>query len=139
MTPVDQEFLHDPENGIHGDCMRACVASILNLPISEVPHFGEGDALHNAEIYWNNLANYLATKGLFHLELNSFDLEISKCPTDIYHLIYGKTIRGTEHATVGRNGELIHVPHPSKAGLVGNKEDWTFGFLIPIFNTNEPQ
>jgi hypothetical protein len=39
MKPIDQEFMHDPEKGIIGDCFRACIASILELDINEVPHF----------------------------------------------------------------------------------------------------
>jgi hypothetical protein len=41
MTPVDQEFLK--ERGEPGDCWRACIATILGLPLAEVPHI-----LHDA-------------------------------------------------------------------------------------------
>jgi hypothetical protein len=38
VKPQDQEFIYVP--GVqYGDCMRACVASLLDLPIAEVPHF----------------------------------------------------------------------------------------------------
>jgi hypothetical protein len=39
MKPVDQEFVHRPDIGQHGDCQRAVIASLLELPITEVPHF----------------------------------------------------------------------------------------------------
>ena len=35
MRPVDQEFTHRPEVGQHGDCQRAVIASLLELPIME--------------------------------------------------------------------------------------------------------
>ena len=41
MTPVFQTII-DPENG---DCERACVATILDLPIEDVPNFVEKDCV----------------------------------------------------------------------------------------------
>lgn len=35
MIPIDQEFV----GGGHGDCLRACYASLLELPIDAVPNF----------------------------------------------------------------------------------------------------
>ena len=46
MTPVSQRILASPKRGdghnglgIAGDCFRACVATILDLPYEGVPHF----------------------------------------------------------------------------------------------------
>lgn len=38
MKPVRQLYRHDPANGVYGDCWRACIASVLELPIEDVPH-----------------------------------------------------------------------------------------------------
>ena len=44
MTPVDQRVLdHDPARGRFGDCLRACVASVLELPYEAVPQFAVAD------------------------------------------------------------------------------------------------
>lgn len=40
MIPVMQTVVGDGQDGRpNGDCLRACVASIFELPIEEVPHF----------------------------------------------------------------------------------------------------
>lgn len=39
MTPCRNQSRHDPDNGTVGDCHRCCVAAILDLEPSEVPHF----------------------------------------------------------------------------------------------------
>ena len=39
MLLQNQTVKHDPENGLYGDCYRACVACLLNLEVDQVPHF----------------------------------------------------------------------------------------------------
>ena len=41
MTPVKQQFLHDPPTS-YGDCHRAALASLLDLTIDDVPNFMHG-------------------------------------------------------------------------------------------------
>ena len=62
MTPVKQEFVHDPSNGVYGDCQRAVIASLLDLPLSEVPHF-LGISKNQAEGYWTLLQTFLRERG----------------------------------------------------------------------------
>jgi len=62
VKPADQEFLHLPEIGQHGDCQRAVIASLLDLPIAEVPHFlqlANGDPVK----YWEGLQRFVASRG----------------------------------------------------------------------------
>lgn len=33
MIPIDQTDLHDPDNGVVGNCFIACVASIMEFPL----------------------------------------------------------------------------------------------------------
>ena len=40
MTPqTQQQNIHSPLKGQYGDCVRACIASALDLPIAVVPNF----------------------------------------------------------------------------------------------------
>lgn len=39
MKPVNCTVKDDPANGSYGDCVRACVASILEMESDQVPHF----------------------------------------------------------------------------------------------------
>lgn len=138
MTPVDQEFLHDPANGSYGDCQRAAIASILNLPLSAVPHFNADNT--DVLTFHTRLKDFLATKNLGHYEFTAFDFTMFGYPepTPVYHLIYGMTERGFQHAVVGYNGEVVHDPHPSKAGLLPDKGQWSYGLLLPTFQGTKP-
>ena len=130
MKPVDMSVQHFPDLGQYGDCQRACIASLLELDINRVPHFGEsGDDLE----FHLSLNSFLAKHGYFHLEVSRVDFDdvwFEGSP-DCYHLIYGRTCRGTWHAVVGFNGEIAHDPHPSRAGLLESERDnWNFAFLV---------
>ncbi len=130
MIPVDQEFSHDENNGVWGDCMRAVIASLLDLPRNEVPHF-----LHEAkgDRYQFDLlvAKFCQSKGLVYMQCL---MEAWSLPADavVYHEIMGPSPRDPTlfHAVVGRNGEIVHDPHPDKIGLAGDPTDWWYGFLV---------
>lgn len=134
MIPVDQEFMHDPANGTWGDCMRACVASLLDLPREAVPHFFAGGVETSAE-FDRRVADFLATHGLIELQLLAPSKTAMHFTRDCYHLIYGHTERGTYHAVVGLNGAMVHDPHPSRAGLLADK-NISFAYLV---RTGRPQ
>jgi hypothetical protein len=53
MIPVVQSIVGDGRDGRPvGDCMRACFASIFELPLSSVPHFAESPSWWTAMQYW---------------------------------------------------------------------------------------
>jgi hypothetical protein len=129
MTPVDQLHLHNSEdqNAEKGDCFRCCVATLLDMPASEVPHFC---GLPAPSINWvPRLQGWLAPLGLLYIEVADIHpcwLVSSRRPLVIAG---GKSPRGEfGHSVVGevsRDGfRLIHDPHPSRAGIVGDPEDY---------------
>jgi len=129
MIPIDQTILHDPDNGQYGDCQRACVASLLEIPIEEVPHFLETgiDADFNKKY-----GEFLESRNLFQLIINANSSYIF--PVKCYHFIYGLTERGTLHGVIGLNGKMVHDPHPSRSGLLeSDKDNWVFAFLVPTY------
>src|SRR3954462_14709277 len=113
MVPADQEFLYQETPRVYGDCVRASIASVLELPISEVPHF-----LHLAkgEVYENYclIEDFLLAKGCEVLwQVNIEDhLVVGR---NVYHLISGQSPRDPTigHMVVGLNGAICHDPHPS--------------------------
>ncbi len=130
MKPQDQEFLKTETQA--GDCARAVIASLLELPMTEVPHFlAESDgtsfgfydliekflAKHGYEMHWHSSLMYHLVEG-----------------QEVYHYISGPSPRGNAlyHAVVGMNGLVAHDPHPSREGLLGTPNDWHYGFLVPI-------
>lgn len=119
MIPVDQQFLHDTETGSVGDCFRACIASVLELPIEAVPHF----ALLGSR--WQRvLDGYLA--GL------SREIEWAPGlpPEDLWAIVTVTSPRSQDikHSVIWHGGKMVHDPHPSRAG--GSNPDGYF-YLVP--------
>ena len=137
MTPVDQEFVHAPEIGQHGDCQRAVIASLLDLPISAVPHFlqeANGDAVG----FWEGLQAFCRSKGLAYFTVPArAGAAFFGADDGIYHEISGPSPRGNgvTHAVVGKDGQVFFDPHPSKAGLAGDPGQWEFSYLVRICNS----
>ena len=132
MKPVDQEFVHRPEIGQLGDCQRAVIASLLELPISEVPHFLQ-DCKGDPSDYWGAIQAFLAARGLAYIWVPSRSgFAFFGEGVDVYHEIAGPSPRGNGvlHAVVGRNGVIVHDPHPSKAGLAGDPSEWEHSYLV---------
>ena len=117
MKPVDQTILHDPENGKHGDCMRACVASVLELPIEEVPHFTDGDREDWIKGYLRFLHDHewlLYGRG----GIGGPHPEIGKDECPYYFAIGPSPRKGSHnHMVVCHKGEVVHDPHPDKTFL----------------------
>ncbi len=126
MRPVDQTILgRGPEfNEPPGDCFAACIASILEVPLADVPNFCAEKAWYTALNLW------LGPRGLYYVEV--------LVPDDApyvrdwgFHVISGDGPRGCRHSIVGFGGKMVHDPHPSRAGLLaGSKEPKEFGLLV---------
>jgi hypothetical protein len=117
MRPVDQTRFGGPSAPPDewGDCFAASVASILEIPLSEVP-----PGLGTAE-GWEVECNAWLRR--FGLAVVSFEWDTRwprEWPPEAWHLLAGRSPRGDwDHSTVGRKGQVVHDPHPSRAGLVG--------------------
>jgi hypothetical protein len=105
---VEQRKPHDPGNGVTGDCYRACVASMLRFPYEAVPAFEDTPSSIHFRLM---VDNYLAMFDLYsHRELEA---------PDGYSIAVGPSPRfpGMAHCCIALDGEIIHDPHPRKAGL----------------------
>lgn len=109
MKPVMQTKLIG--NELHlGNCLAACVASILEWPLWAVPAFEDARrGLHMNHL----LADWLELIGR---ELDWRDGH-QFVPGEFY-IASGKSPRDVYHAVVYRDGVLVHDPHPSGAGIV---------------------
>jgi len=133
MTPREQVFPHDPDNGVYGDCFRAVIASLLNCETDQVPHFMFDNP--DVDTYNMRLHQFLDTLDLFYLEIlsNAWEFEEwkknSHIEGDIYHVISGESPRfpGVGHSVVGCNGKVVHDPHPDKTGLLSIE---SYGMLV---------
>jgi hypothetical protein len=106
----DMEFL--TEDGHMGDCVRACTATILGLPRSEVPHFVRD---HGGD--WRGpWQDFVAGRGFVVVEIDP-----RQRPACCY-LGCGPTVRTSEyrpasHMVVMDGHRVSHDPHPSRSGL----------------------
>ncbi|MGI8600346.1 MAG: hypothetical protein ACR2KB_13925 [Chitinophagaceae bacterium] len=124
------------EHVVNGNCLAACIASLLELPITEVPnvevfyHFPKED-----DFYWDVLEKFLSSKGYelttndrfkcFHRELCDLSFGNEEWLADDtislrgqFYLVTGKSPRGLSHITIWQNGKMVHDPHPTKEGLI---------------------
>lgn len=128
MIPVDQQFLHDPANGQEGDCFRACIASILELPIEDVPHFAQLTG-GRSEDFWNMAYDWLEDRGYGYVHSTMLNGPIFSKGS--YHLLSGPSPRGIGwHCVVALCGKIVHDPHPSRAGLAGTQKEWLSAYLV---------
>lgn len=132
MKPVDQEFIHAPEQGLIGDCQRAVIASLLELPIGEVPHFMK-DSNGDAANFWERIQVFCRSHGYAYLVIPARSGgAFFGDDGDVFHEISGPSPRGNgiTHAVVGCNGQIVFDPHPSRAGLAGDSSQWEYGYLV---------
>ena len=110
--------------GEDGNCLAACLATLLRLDINEVPGFFSDD-----EGTWREkMGAWLVARGWGHLCITGAP---PKMLGPALSIVSGKSPRGDWlHATVWRGCELLHDPHPSRAGLVGEPVDTIV--LVPL-------
>lgn len=110
MKPVDQTTFGHPG----GNCFSACVASLLELSIDDVPYFMDEE--DGKPKWYEQLDSWLAPRGFYALHFDVVDRERTVWPKGFYIRI-GKSSRG-DHAVVGRGGAVVFDPHPSREGLI---------------------
>ncbi len=121
---VDQTiFASDPNRP--GNCVSACAATHLGLPLDAVPHFIEQvpgstvDGSEGADGWWWLLIGFMAgAAGLWPTELDSID---DGHPDEVLW-VAGPSPRGVLHQVLYRNGALWHDPHPSRDGVLEVRE-----------------
>lgn len=146
MTPVCQEFYarykgEEPGPGVEGDCFRAALASLLDLPLSAVPHFlkeAEGDKIY----FWQLVQSWLAGRGqamiLTRGMMFSHFAYAGMAP--VFHLIVGEDEDGDGHTLVGLNGKVVWDPNPSMPELISQPSDLVFCFVVnTAASAKEPQ
>lgn len=138
MKPVDMIVKHDPANGSWGDCTRACVASIFELPAEEVPHFaqyGEEEPVDGVLPWITRLRQWLTPRGfgMIFVEVQSKEQHWSGEAMAFHHMRAGKTRRGTFHDTVYFGDILAHDPqHEDRAGLLEDEYPICYTIFVKL-------
>ena len=133
MTPEICTVKHDPANGTYGDCVRACVASILDLDSEAVPHFYHDDA--DGAIIQRRMIDFLAPIGLapfvihYPGALNRDELFalLGEVNPAGHYMLFGSFPQGGDHVIVCKGGEVVHDPAWAHAPLInpGSNGYWT--------------
>lgn len=124
MRPTDQTTFGDKQ----GNCFAACIASVLELPLEDVPNF----CVVYPDTWYDELNAWLHERGMFAMGFSAPTAEFFReHMRDAWCIVSGPAARGCDHATVWRNGALQHDPHPSRAGIISAKDVIVFGLLDP--------
>lgn len=119
---VTQTRLHTEE--VNGNCMAACFASVLGGDIAEY------DAIIDPVIggnWWHAVEELWRSHGYLIMRISASASDWSGGP-DALCFASGTSPRGVRHMCVYAGGEIVHDPHPSRAGLT---EITDYSILVP--------
>lgn len=142
-TRVDQTiFVTDTAR--KGNCVAACVATFLDLPLNAVPHFiefgiayGDSDdvgAASAGNAWWAMQLGFMAGRGWWPVELGS----VTDGEAGEILFVAGNSPRGVMHQVLYRDGRLWHDPHPSRDGITDIAEVLAFRPLSHFDHTPTP-
>lgn len=120
-----------------GDCFSACLASILELPLTQVPRFCELEP----ERWPAAISVWLRIRGLAYVEM-TYDAEWGRiaAPELGYWILTGGSPRmDSLHSVVALGEGIVHDPMPGATQPHLLPEDpsdpsrsWYAGFLVPL-------
>lgn len=122
VIPVEQRYMaifdEHGDNLQRGDCLTACIASIFELPIDEVPFFVQEDDWYRAYHDW------VRTRGLSTYQILDAPAPCSYCDAT--------GLKPSLHAIVMRGREIAWDPHPQRdMGHLGFVSGEQFGCPDP--------
>lgn len=146
MKPVYQTII-DPRKG---NCYSAALASILELPLEDVPNFAADNPLSDID-YSNAVDNWLHKRDLARLTITisdkqfPFDYMFWAIPKPYkWCLVSGpsSTFKDSSHCVVGHVKTcaitLVHDPNPS-GKFFGGGNPYRASFLVPNIGYKELQ
>lgn len=130
---ITQTKFYDPADPNKGNCAEASCASLFGIPLEDVPTFYDPEGLPSPSYrYWRNFENFCMSRGYYVVRRDAeYIMEAT-------YLASGPSARGCLHMVVMRNGELLHDPHPSRAGLLKVDQTWLLCPVDPFQFTRKP-
>lgn len=109
-----------------GNCFPACVASILGLQLDDVPFF----STESQQAQLADANRWLKPRG-YRLEMVR-NTRRHKHPKGVYYIMRGRSPRmaGQYHMVVGKEGKLVHDPHPDNTGIIGTATNFIYFVTI---------
>jgi hypothetical protein len=103
----------------YGSCYATAIASALDLDLAAVPNF----VAFRSGRWWDAVLLWAQSNRL-HVERLAV-CETTQIPAGLAVVASGQGPRGHRHAVVWQDGRMVHDPHPSDAGLVGEPDSFT--------------
>lgn len=145
MKKIDQTRLYYPNSDEPpGNCFQACVASILECSISDIPdeakHWSPGASPYRTwRLFWDDFCIWLQGRSIGYIECEITAAFDARSVLGVPFIASGPSPRdkNIDHSVVmcyERTDErtvspvMVHDPHPSRDGLAG--EIRTFGFFV---------
>jgi hypothetical protein len=130
MIPQFMSVTHNPPY-TYGDCFRASIASILEIPTEEIPHPYQGGE-DEWEDRYANMLGWLKERHqiwVMFMKVRKEDLNDFLMSYDGFVLLGGRSPRGPHLVVADRNG-IVHNPNPLNDGLRPDEDDnYSIGFL----------
>jgi hypothetical protein len=117
-----------------GNCMQACVATVLQSDFVMIPHFGDQEylKLYGGD-FWTGLREWSRSIGLHCVELDKQDAGLmSDVPLYIGIGVCKNKVPGQmvfDHAVVCSYGKMIHDPNPETDGVKSFKNFVMFSVM----------
>jgi len=125
-----QLFLHDPENGVYGDCWRATVACLLRMPVEAVPHVCDGPDDGKAS---ERMRAFLDSQNCALIQvpfLGEMSLEqvldyvgSTSVSSGLHWCLMGTSRTGCNHVVICKGNEIVHDPSITQSGIIGPSRD----------------
>lgn len=126
-----QLYRHQPEYEIMGDCYRTCIANIFGLMPWEVPHFNV-DYEADASSDWLEELGFQQFYFQCGGDLDNALWELSLLAPGELFILSGESRTRVNHSVLARDGEIIHDPSLTNAGIIGpiKRKDYFNGEFI---------
>lgn len=134
MTPVFCRVRHDPDKGEYGDCVRACIASLLDFDAEEVPHFYHDN---DPSTGMKRIRAFLAPLGLAPFATH-FDGAASladilsaqaEANPDVHYILWGST-EGGNHVVIAKGDKIVHNPSWYPTPLIGPLSSGNWAIMV---------
>ena len=141
MKKQKQLYRHQPESGIYGDCMRATIACLLELPIESVPHFLQEsvDKFGREEKAFALQSEWLGAVGYKYVEFPISSPSVREAldwsyvyARGVYLLFTGMSKNLVDHVVIILNGDIVWDTAIDDSGVQGPGTDgyYRIGMLI---------
>lgn len=118
MKPVKQTKLFAGDGAHAGNCLAACLASLLELPLWMVPPFDEMFIRGDYRERMHEWARVAHRSKIVHTANHRID----EMPE--FYVANGPSPRGVLHSVIYSKGQMVHDPHFSNDGI--SEVDWTW-------------